>query len=178
MPKQMSFDYGGEQSVPAVTPIKASFDGACEPPNRGGHMGLGWVIDGEPHSEYIPASPENSSNVAEYLALAKILEHVEAHSEIASITITGDSQLVCRQLSGEYAVRSESIVSHFRRACWLIAILEQRGCQVRVSWVPRERNIEADTASKAALSENGIQAIQRKPAAGYSATSARMRRSM
>ncbi|MGA8027950.1 MAG: hypothetical protein WB992_12480, partial [Bryobacteraceae bacterium] len=83
MPNQMSFDYRGEQSVPAtaVALIKASFDGACEPPNRGGHMGLGWVIDGQRHSEYIPASPDNSSNVAEYLALAKILEYVEAHSE-------------------------------------------------------------------------------------------------
>jgi len=49
--------------------VTASFDGACEPFNPGGHMGLGWVIGGEPQSKYVSSSGGNSNNVAEYLAL-------------------------------------------------------------------------------------------------------------
>jgi hypothetical protein len=45
--------------------ITASFDGACEPCNPGGHVGLGWVIDGAPHHEYVPAAYGNTNIVAE-----------------------------------------------------------------------------------------------------------------
>jgi len=41
--------------------VVASFDGACEPYNPGGHMGLGWVINGEPQSKYVSASGETAT---------------------------------------------------------------------------------------------------------------------
>ncbi len=112
--------------------VVASFDGACEPFNPGGHMGLGWVINGAPQSRYISAARGNSNNVAEYLALIEILQHALSHAEITELTITGDSQLVCCQISGEYAVQSENIFPLFHRAKTLMAGLEKRGCSMRV----------------------------------------------
>ncbi len=147
--------------------VVAAFDGACEPFNPGGHMGLGWVINGEPHCRYIAATYGNSNNVAEYLALIEVLKHAISHAEITEMTITGDSQLVCCQLCGEYAVRSENIFPLFDRANSLISTLERRGCSVRVNWLPRDYNVAADAASKLALTNNGITQAERKPPAGY-----------
>jgi ribonuclease HI len=70
--------------------ISASFDGACEPSNPGGHMGLGWVIDGAPCREYIPAAYQNTNDVAEYLALSKVLEHA-IQAGATTLMVTGDS---------------------------------------------------------------------------------------
>ena len=58
--------------------IKGYFDGACEPINPYGNMGIGAILlkDNETifsHSEFVPASKSNSNNVAEYMALEKIL---------------------------------------------------------------------------------------------------------
>lgn len=74
--------------------------------------------------------------MAEYLALIEILKHALIQTEITELTITGDSQLVCCQLSGEYAVRSENIFPLFHRAKTLMAALEKRGCSVRVNSFP------------------------------------------
>jgi ribonuclease HI len=37
-------------------------------------MGLGWVVNSEPQSNYIAAAFGNSNNVAEHLALIEILQ--------------------------------------------------------------------------------------------------------
>ncbi|MGB8478933.1 MAG: ribonuclease HI family protein [Acidobacteriaceae bacterium] len=149
--------------------IIASFDGACEPFNPGGHMGIGWVIDGKSYSDYIPAAHENTNNVAEYLALTRILTHIALERpDATSLVITGDSQLVCFQLVGEYAVRSAHVYPHYQRAAQLIAALRNRGCEVHISWAARERNTEADAASKKALIDHDVTVCQRHPSAGYS----------
>lgn len=142
--------------------ISATFDGACEPFNPGGHMGLGWVINGDSHHRYIAADSANTNNVAEYLALIEILQYAIKHEEITDLSIAGDSQLVCCQLSGEYAVRSASIYAHFQAALEMLNILRKRGCRVSINWHPRECNEAADAASKLALTEHGIKPAVRR----------------
>jgi ribonuclease HI len=126
-------------------------------------MGIGWVINGESHSEYIDKAPGNTNNVAEYLAITRILEHAMDHPEITDLFIIGDSQLVTYQLSGAYAVRSPSLQVPYMHAKRYLSILAGRGCRVQVNWVPREQNTQADIASKAALAAHGISAAERKP---------------
>jgi ribonuclease HI len=58
--------------------IKASFDGACQPFNPGGHIGPGWVIGKKDYHEFVAARADNSNNVAEYMALNHLLEEVAA----------------------------------------------------------------------------------------------------
>jgi ribonuclease HI len=154
-------DAAPEPPTPPSQVVTASFDGACEPRNPGGHTGLGWVIDGQSHHRYIPAEPANTNNVAEYLALIEILKHAIERENITSLRITGDSQLVVNQLGGEYAVRSANLIDHFASAREMIKILRDRGCAVNIAWHPREANTMADAASITALIENGVQPADR-----------------
>jgi len=143
--------------------ITASFDGACEPYNPGGHMGLGWVIDEVSDHKYISAAYGNSNNVAEYMALLEVLKWAERQSAPASLDIYGDSELVIMQLVGEYAVRAVNIVPLYREAKGLLTTLKEAGWSVNLHWVPRERNSDVDTASKLALIEHGIDPVRRDP---------------
>jgi ribonuclease HI len=145
----------------ALKTVSATFDGACEPYNPSSSMGLGWVIDGEAHHRYIAAASANTNNVAEYLALIEILKHAIEHEEITDLRISGDSQLVVKQLNGEYAVRSENIIDHYSSAQEMIKILYDRGCTVTITWHPREENVVADAASIAALAGNGVKPANR-----------------
>lgn len=147
--------------------MKATFDGACEPRNPGGAMGLGWTIDSVGYHAFAPPNPDNTNNVAEYLALEKVLNHALADVSVATLDIWGDSQLVCCQLSGEYAVRSATLYAYWQRAQAKIRQLEGRGCKVSVTWHPRESNEQADAESKTALAENGIEPMRRVPQAGF-----------
>jgi len=147
--------------------ITASFDGACEPYNPGGHMGLGWVIDEVSDHKYISAAYGNSNNVAEYMALLEVLKWAERQSAPASLDIYGDSELVIMQLVGEYAVRAMNIVPLYREAKGLLTTLKEAGWSVNLHWVPRERNSDADAASKLALIEHGIEPVRRNPDPGW-----------
>jgi len=146
--------------------MKATFDGACEPFNPGGHMGLGWVVDGIAYHAYIAAESANSNNVAEYLALERVLDAALA-AKVKTLTVGGDSQLVVNQLNGEFAVKSQNILPYYTLALDKLATLHSQGCEVAVLWHPRERNQAADAASKAALSENGVTMAQRSPSPGW-----------
>jgi ribonuclease HI len=150
-----------EPPKPQSQVVVASFDGACEPHNPGGHMGMGWVIDGQSHHRYIPAASGNTNNVAEYLALIEILKHAIESENITSLRITGDSQLVINQLNGEYAVRSANLIDDFSSAREMVQILRDRGCSVTITWHPRDSNAVADAASITALIENGVQPVDR-----------------
>ena len=132
--------------------ISASFDGACEPINPGGHMGLGWVIDRRPYHEYIPAAHQNTNNVAEYLALSKVLEHA-IQAGATTLMVTGDSLPIIYQLNGVFAVQSCSLERYYLVARKLLNGLRNSGCFVTLMWVPREQNTDADKASHGALTE-------------------------
>jgi ribonuclease HI len=144
----------------------ASFDGACEPYNPGGHMGLGWVIDGQPYFEHIPAGSENTNNVAEYLALTRVLRRAIIAGP-PSLTITGDSQLIIFQVNGEYSMRSRSLERHYMAALSLLDRIRRSGCTVCLMRVPRDQNVAADKASHDALTEHGVESPRRVPDPGW-----------
>jgi ribonuclease HI len=106
-------------------------------------MGLGWVIDGQPYCEYIPAASENTSNVAEYLALTKVFQYAISAGP-STLTITGDSRLIITQLNGQYAVRPRSVDRHHLVAASLLYRIRQSRCIVDLIWVPRGQNVTAD----------------------------------
>ncbi len=147
--------------------VVCSYDGACEPYNPGGDMGLGWVIGEQSHHRYIPANPDNSNNVAEYMALLALLTALD-EKQPRKVTITGDSQLVAHQLDGTFAVRSRNILPHFEAAKNKLTELRLAGFTITIRWVPRDKNEEADAASKRALTEAGIAPVQREPSPGFS----------
>jgi ribonuclease HI len=134
-------------------PVTIWFDGACEPVNPGGHGTYGIVVEqgGEiVHKErgYIGEDEGITNNVAEYEALVAALEHTRAEYPDAPVTVYGDSQLVIRQLTGEYAVRSPRL-----RPLWQDARRLANQLDVEFEWVPREQNERADALSREAYYE-------------------------
>ena len=82
---------------------------------------------------------QTTNNIAEYTALIKALE---AAKEIGSknLTIFSDSQLLVRQINGNYKVKSEQIRPLFQQAIELLGEFET----FKVVSIPREKNKEAD----------------------------------
>lgn len=147
--------------------IICTFDGACEPVNPGGAMGMGWTVNGVGRHEFAPESPENTNNVAEYMALEGLLNELLAGERIEEVVIFGDSKLVVSQLNGEYAVRSGNIYPHHQSVMAKLDELRSRGTKAVVSWHQRELNEQADMESKLALSENGVEPARNKPPEGF-----------
>jgi len=131
--------------------ILGYFDGLCEPKNPGGIATFGYVIfleDGRTVKGYglasKPYSPDSTNNVAEYTGLICLLEEMK-RLNIRNPVIRGDSQLVVRQLKGEYKVKSKRILPLYVRATELLNELGGK-----VEWVPREQNKIADELSRVA----------------------------
>jgi ribonuclease HI len=89
-----------------------------------------------------------TNNVAEYrgllAALAWALDHDVAHLHVRS-----DSELLVRQLKGEYRVKNPGLQRLYQEACALIARLDR----VTFEHVRRELNSEADRLANLAMDE-------------------------
>lgn len=128
------------------------FDGACEPKNPGGNIGVGvHVIGSEPGnvfstSYFIPEDPKNSNNVAEYLAFIKVLKLLKDKRN-STIEIRGDSKMVITQMKGERKISKGLYVEHAQEAQLLLETLKQHN-NIILTWIPREENYIADELSK------------------------------
>ena len=137
------------------TALIGYFDGACEPRNPGGTMGLGMVLteNGEViwrESGMVPAAKANSNNVAEYMALILLLDHcITLGMTEREIEVRGDSQLVIKQMSGLWKIRDTGglYVPMGRKAL----ALRPKFSALRFRWIPREHNTLADELSKQRL---------------------------
>ena len=135
--------------------VVVHFDGACEPPKGGGVAAYGYVVEGEGiHSEgrglaVRPFSPHATNNVAEYVGAICALEWLSGSGFRGNVTLTGDSQLVVRQMRREYEVRAPHLRAYRDRLAQLSGMFRH----VEFVWVPRERNQRADALSKEALAE-------------------------
>lgn len=89
-------------------------------------------------SEYIGSSKTN--NQAEYSALILGLKEC-ARRQLRNLEICGDSELVIRQLSGEYEVKHKKIKPLNKTAMQLIASLPS---VPKLKWIPREQNAKMD----------------------------------
>jgi len=75
---------------------------------------------------------ENTNNVAEYRA---VLFGLHKHPETTEVV--SDSQLVVKQLTGNYAVKNQTLLYWWGR---VQKRLEQLGHRVDFLWVPRDEN--------------------------------------
>jgi len=87
-----------------------------------------------------------TNNVAEYTGIIRALEAAQS-LKASSIDIFSDSELLVRQLNGEYKVRSENIKPLYDEACALLA----QFANWKLSHVYRSDNKEADTMVNQAL---------------------------
>ncbi|WP_409349226.1 ribonuclease HI [Saccharolobus sp. A20] len=126
------------------------FDGLCEPRNPGGISTFGYVIylDNEVIRGFglasKPFSKDSTNNVAEYMGLICLMDKMIS-LKLDSPIIRGDSQLVIRQMNGEYKVKAKRIIPLYERAIQL-----KEKLNAKLEWVPREQNKEADRLSRIA----------------------------
>jgi ribonuclease HI len=92
------------------------------------------------------ALPPTTNNVAEYTAVIRALERATAMGA-RRVQVRMDSQLVVRQLNGQYKVKHPDMLPLYRRVLELIQPLDE----VTFAHVPREMNTEADRLANAAL---------------------------
>ena len=81
-----------------------------------------------------------TNNIAEYSALIALLKKVKG-MKFTKLIVHSDSELMVRQMNGEYKVKDEGIRKYFSRAQKLI---EQLPYPFELRHIPRTENKEAD----------------------------------
>jgi ribonuclease HI len=120
-----------------------------------GPAGAGVVIKdadtGETLKELHKYIGETTNNQAEYAAVILALtEALDLSPD--SIMVVADSELLVRQLTGEYRVKNEGLAKRFLE----VRNLETRlGVPVRYRHVTRDQNKEADALANKAMDEVG-----------------------
>lgn len=120
---------------------KAYVDGACRPnPGRGAY---GFIIydpkDREVKRENGPVGEKVTNNIAEYTAVIKAIRSAIAMG-VDRLVVFSDSQLVVKQLNGDYRVYDPQLKKLHTEALSLLEWLEQ----VKFIHISRKRNRLAD----------------------------------
>lgn len=120
-------------------------DGACF--GNPGPMGIGVVIykDNQKIHEQSQFIGNGTNNIAEYRAVISALEYIGSICLVSEkILIKSDSQLLVRQLNGEYKVRDKTLFQLYQKI---------KSFKLNISFVhiDRELNTEADKLSKQAI---------------------------
>jgi ribonuclease HI len=135
--------------------VDVHFDGACNPPRGGGVATYGFTIAGdrlayeERGLAVRPGVAHATNNVAEYTGAIRALEWLRSRGYRGAVLLHGDSQLVIRQMNGEYAIRKEHLKAYHAH----LTALAREFAEVTFHWVPREENTRADELTKLALEE-------------------------
>jgi ribonuclease HI len=90
----------------------------------------------------------STNNVAEYYALIAALDYAQSHG-VRALRVESDSELLVRQMRGQYKVKSAELRPLFERARRMAQGLES----FRIEHVYREKNSEADALANEALDE-------------------------
>jgi len=111
-----------------------------------GPAGIGVVID-IPQGQKVRIAKwigRQDNNVAEYLALLEALQYA-VRLGARAIHVYSDSQVVVRQMTGQYSCRSPRLYSLH----WTCRKLS-RSLDFSISYVPREYNAEANALASSA----------------------------
>jgi ribonuclease HI len=142
-------------AVLGLGPAEVHFDGACERTGRGSIAGFGYTVSGPglDHEGYglavPPFHPRATNNVAEYAGAICALEWLVRQGFAGDVTVRGDSQLVIRQMTGEYRIRAEHLKAYHDRLRQLCEGFRR----VDFAWIPRDQNQRADRLSKQAVAD-------------------------
>jgi ribonuclease HI len=91
---------------------------------------------------------DETNNVAEYMGLILGLRRAKAMG-IKELEVLADSELVVRQLNGQYAVKAEHLQPLHAEAVALLKGFDE----IEVRHIPREENGQADAMSNRAIDE-------------------------
>src|SRR6184192_2883725 len=139
------------EPAPETKPVawRANIDGGSR--GNPGPASYGVVIR-DPRGEIVARLKKyigrTTNNVAEYYGLIAALDYAQSHS-IGALRIESDSELLVKQMRGQYKVKSEDLRPLFERAQKMSKALDS----FRIEHVYREQNREADALANEALDE-------------------------
>lgn len=127
---------------------------AADPPGQGaGEAAIGVVLKAPVEELAERIGPAESHHVAEYRALIRGLQLARSHG-VERLRVCLDSLLVVNHLNGRAKVKAQHLKGLHVEALELI----QQFDDIRIAWVPRKANHEAD-----ALASKPLGALRPKP---------------
>jgi ribonuclease HI len=148
----MSASFREQKEIAVIAELVAYVDGGCL--GNPGPSGIGVVINGCASGPIRIAKwiGRQDNNVAEYAALMEALQYAVS-LKAQKLHVYSDSQVVVRQMTGEYKCRSPRLYS-LHWTCRKLA----RSLKFSISHVPRESNAEANGLAQSALRLRSAQA--------------------
>ena len=122
------------------------------------------VRDGHPQIEQAGCLGSATNNVAEYTALVNALQRA-AELGGKRVLIRSDSELLVKQMNGEYRVKNEQLRELYEEARQLVKHFDT----VMLRHVPRGQNSDADRLCNEALEAKCSARTSRKPPASKKA---------
>ncbi len=111
-------------------------------------MGIGAVLleNGMKVKDISKRIGKGTNNIAEWSALIEGLKLAKAHG-CRELEVRGDSQLIIRQITGRYMVKSENLIPLYKEAKRLAGNFGK----INFKWVKRDDNAITDALSNRAL---------------------------
>ena len=141
-------DASSESSAPAAA-YRANIDGGSR--GNPGPASYGVVIR-NPRGEVVAKLKKYigrmTNNVAEYYGLIAALDYAQSHG-IRALRVESDSELLVRQMRGQYKVKSAELRPLFERA----RKMAHTFASFKIEHVYRDQNAEADALANEALDD-------------------------
>jgi ribonuclease HI len=141
------FGDAAPEPKPSTAAYRANIDGGSR--GNPGPAAYGVVIrdgSGELVAKLKKYIGRMSNNVAEYYGLIAALDYAQSH-KIRALRVESDSELLVKQMRGQYKVKSADLQPLFERA----KKMSQEFDLFRIDHVYREQNREADALANEAL---------------------------
>jgi len=126
------------------------FDGSSK--GNPGPAQCGWIIFDDQKKEVArsvrTAKHDQTNNVAEYMGLIELLRYVLFSPDVGDIEIFGDSKLVINQVNGLWKCKAPNLQVYYNKAIEHMYSLKDHYVKVKLTWVPREQNTEADNLAQ------------------------------
>ncbi|MCF7796295.1 MAG: ribonuclease HI family protein [Lentisphaeria bacterium] len=124
-------------------------DGAADLQKKAAGIGGAFFRKGMEIYSFAEYLPDATNNQAEYTALCKALE-IAAQFDVKSVRVSSDSQLMIRQLNGEYRVKHANMKPLYEQAKRLAGKFDR----IEYVHISRQLNKLADKLSKIGMSKS------------------------
>ncbi len=145
--ESLLFEGAELSTIPLNSTLTMYVDGASS--GNPGPAGIGIVIfdhDGRQIGKISSYIGSRTNNYAEYTALIRALK-IAIYFKAEVVRIRTDSELVVKQLSGEYKIKNDQIKKLYEQAAKLLKSIDN----CKVEHVPRSQNDKADYLAKKAI---------------------------
>lgn len=129
-------------------------DGACSNHETGlGSMGIGILIEDDKGACLLEAGMwmgTGTSNIAEYIAVVTII-FKSLELGLTKLKIFSDSEIVVKQFSGDFSVKSPRLIPLYRKIKELVKCFEA----IEITHISRNSNHSCDRLAKNASKKDG-----------------------